>query len=212
MLHDRIVDNKEIGRKIWKVCIVFSNNLYSVERYVLRWMICTTLNDMYYVEWFVLRWVIFTTLKDLNCVEWFVHRWMICTALNYLQYSVEWLVLRWMIFITLNDFLLRSKICITSNDLYSVERFILRWMIRNALDDLYNVESFELRWITEYRLFNECQVCLFKKILSDILHQPLGWFFPDLAISRGNIFGNGHIEIFLITLVETIINVFSRYI
>ena len=165
MLHDRIVDNKEIGRKIWKVCIVFSNNLYSVERYVLRWMICTTLNDMYYVEWFVLRWVIFTTLKDLNCVEWFVHHWMICTALNYLQYSVEWFVLRWMIFITLNDFLLRSKICITSNDLYSVERFILRWMIRNALDDLYNVESSEPRWITEYRLFNECQVCLFKKIL-----------------------------------------------
>ena len=138
MLYDRIVDNKEVGRKIWKICTAFNNDLYSVERFVLRWMICTTLNDMYYVEWFVLRWVICTTLKVLNYVEWFVQRWIICTERNYLECSVEWFVLRWMNFITLKD--------------------------------LYNVESFGLRLIIDYRLFNECQVCLFEKMLQDILH------------------------------------------
>ena len=38
------------------------------------------------------------------------------------------------------------------------------------MDELDNVESFELGWIIEYRLFEECQVCLFEKILKDILH------------------------------------------
>ena len=61
-------------------------------------------------------------------------------------------------------------------------------MIRSAMDDLYDVESL-LRWINEYWLFNECLECLFENILYDILHKPLGWFFPDLEISRRNIFG-----------------------
>ena len=45
------------------------------------------------------------------------------------------------------------------------------------------------------------------------IHSFLGCFFPDSEISRRNMFGSapeiGHKEIFLITLVETIINVFS---
>ena len=123
-------------------------------------MICTK-----YVEWLVLRWMIWNALHDLCSVGLFVQRWIIySTVLNYLYY-VEWFVLRWMICTTLNDFLLPCKICATSKDLYSVDRFVLRWMIRSAMDDLYNVESFGLRWIIEYRLFNECQVCLLEKIL-----------------------------------------------
>ena len=69
--------------------------------------------------------------------------------------------------ITMND-LHNVELFFTSlqNDLYSVERFVLRWMIQSGMDDLYNVESFGLRWINEYRLFNECQVCLFEKIFN----------------------------------------------
>ena len=140
MLYDRIVDNKEVGRKIWKICTAFNNDLYSVERFVLRWMICTTLNDMYYVEWFALRWVICTTLKDLNYVEWYVLRWMNFITLNDLYY-VEWFVQRWMIFYFVAKFVPPRMTC-TAKELYSVERFVLRWMIRSAMDDLYNVESF----------------------------------------------------------------------
>ena len=146
MLYDRIVDTKLIGRTIWKIFTVSNNDLYSVDWFVLHCMICTTLNH-------------------LNKVTWFAQRWIICsTALNYLCY-IEWFVLRWMICTTLNDFLFSCKICATPNDSYSVERFVLRWMIRSAMDDLYNVESFRLQWIIGYRLFNECQVCLFEKIL-----------------------------------------------
>ena len=141
MLCDRTVDNKEIGRTIWKICTAFNNDLYSVERFVLSWMICTTLNDLYCVERFVLGWMIFTTLNDLYCVEWYVLRWMICTT------YVEWLVQRWIIWTTLHD-------------LYSVEWFVQRWMIFYflakfvrprmicaALKDSYYVEWFGVRWM-----------------------------------------------------------------
>ena len=150
------------------------NDLYYVEWYVLRWMICIMLSDLYYVERLELRWMICAALNYLHIVELFVvQRWMICHTLN--EFYVEWFVLRWMICITLYDFLLRCKICTTSNDLYSkgiysVERLVLRWMIRCMMDDLYNVESFGLRLIIDYRLFNESQVCLFEKILKVILH------------------------------------------
>ena len=100
MVYDRIVDNKELGRTILNICTAFSNDLCSVERFALRWIICTTLNDLYYVEWFVLRWIIFdflaklvwprkicTALTDLYYVEWFGVRWMICTTLNHLGYD-----------------------------------------------------------------------------------------------------------------------------
>ena len=60
------------------------------ERFVQRSiMIYTALKDLHYVEWFVLRWMICTTLNDFRTalndmyyVEWFVLRWGICTALN----------------------------------------------------------------------------------------------------------------------------------
>ena len=120
MLHDRIVDNKEIRGKIWKICTAFSNDLYSVERFVLRWMICTTLNDLCYVKWYTLHWMICTTLNELYYVEWFVLRWIICTALSYL-FRVEWFVQRWMIFTTLKN-------------LYDVEWFGVICATLNHLD------------------------------------------------------------------------------
>ena len=154
MLYDRIVDKKEIGRTIWKIFTAFDNDLYSVERFALRWMICTTLNGLYYVEWSELHWMICTTLSDLNCVAWFVQRWIICTTLNDLYhvndlYNVEWFYTSLQNLCDLEWFVQRWKI----------------WMIWNAMDDLYNVESFALRLIIEYRLFNKCQVYLFGKIL-----------------------------------------------
>ena len=71
------------------------NNLYKVEWYVLRWMICTMLNDLYntlnglyFVEWFELRWVICTLLNDCNTLKDWHHNGrlalgsMICTAVH----------------------------------------------------------------------------------------------------------------------------------
>ena len=82
-----------------KICITL-NNLYKVEWYVLRWMICTMLNDLfntlnvlYFVEWFELRWVICTllnncnTLKDWHHNGWFALRSMICTAVEDLYHG-----------------------------------------------------------------------------------------------------------------------------
>ena len=140
MLYDRIVDNMEIGRTIWKICRAFINDLYSVERFVLRWMTCTTLNGSWCVEWYVVPWMICTTLSDTYYVLYYVERFelrcMICTALNQrwiicstalnCLYYVEWFILRWMICTMLNEFLFPWTICATSNDLYSVERFVLR--------------------------------------------------------------------------------------
>ena len=189
------------------------NDLYCVEWYMLRWMICTT-----YVEWLVLRCMIWTTLHDLYSVELFVvQRLIICTTLNDL-YFVEWFVLRWMICTTSNAFLIPCKICATSKDLYSVDRFALRWMIRSAMDDLYNVESLGLRWTIEYRLFKECQVCLLEKCCKTFftnLWVDFSWFgnikkkyfrlCPHKLVIKRCFW-------FLITLVETIINVFSRHV
>ena len=88
---------REIRRTIWKTCAAFNYDLYSVERFTLRWMICVTLNNLHYVEWFIQRWAIFyilekfvqpqmicTVLKDLDYVEWFGVRSMICTTFNHL--------------------------------------------------------------------------------------------------------------------------------
>ena len=130
LLYDRIIDNKAIGRTIWKIWTAFNNDLYSVERFVLRWKICTTLNDLYYVEWFVLSWMICTTLNDLYYV-----RWVNCTMLNDLYY-VEWFVQHWMIFYFLAKFVRPRKICTALTDLYYVEWFGVRWMICTTLNHL----------------------------------------------------------------------------
>ena len=41
------------------------NDLYNVEKFVLRLIICPTFNDLYYVELLGLRWMICTTLNDV---------------------------------------------------------------------------------------------------------------------------------------------------
>ena len=133
MLYGRIVDNKEIARTIWKICTEFNNDLYSVERFALRWMLCITLNDLYYVEWFVLRWMICSTLNDLYYVEWFILRWIICIALNDLYY-LEWFVQRWMIFCFLEKFVRPQMIFTAFKDLYCFDlecdrRFAQCWII-----------------------------------------------------------------------------------
>ena len=111
------------------------------------WKICTALND-------------YITLNDFYYVEWFVQRWIICsTTLNYLDY-VEWFILRWMIFYFVVKFVWPRMICTALKDLYNVEWFGVRWMICTTLN----------RWIADYQLFNVYQVCLFEKILQDILH------------------------------------------
>ena len=51
---ESLINITEIGKTIWKICTAFNNDLYSVERVALRWMICIKLDDLYYVEWFVL--------------------------------------------------------------------------------------------------------------------------------------------------------------
>ena len=43
--------------------VTIENDLYSVEWFILRWMICTTLY-VHKVEWFLLCWKICTTLND----------------------------------------------------------------------------------------------------------------------------------------------------
>ena len=158
MLYDRIVDNEEIARTIWKICTAFNNDLYSVERFALPWMICTTLNDLCSVGWFVLRWMICTTLNDLYCVEWFVLGWVICTTLNDLNY-VAWFAQRYLYSVEL-FVILHWIICTMLNNLYYVEWFAQRWVIFyflakfvrprmtcTALKDLSYVEWFRVRWV-----------------------------------------------------------------
>ena len=43
--------------------VTIENDLYSVEWFILRWMICTALY-VHKVEWFLLCWKICTTLND----------------------------------------------------------------------------------------------------------------------------------------------------
>ena len=149
-------------------------------------MICTALKDLYYVEWFVLRWMICITLNDLHYVEWFVLRWKIWTTLNDMYY-VEWILLRWMICITLNDLYNVEWFFTSLQNLCDLERFVQRWQICTTLNDSecdgWFVQRWIIwtRWIIEYQLFNECQVYLFEKILSDILHLPWVDFFLILT-------------------------------
>ena len=117
MLHDRIVDNKKIGGKIWKICTAFNNDLHSIDRFVLRWMIWTTLNDLYSVELFVQRWVICAALNDLYYVEWFVQRSMIFTTLKNLY---------------VERFRVRSMICALLNHLDYYELLSIGFLMNGA--------------------------------------------------------------------------------
>ena len=203
MLCDRIVDNKEIGRTIWKIFTAFYNDLYSVERFELRWMICTTLNDMSYVEWSVLPWVICSALNDLNYVEWFLRCWMIGTALNDLYY-VEWFAQRWINFYFAAKFVRRRMICAALKDLHGVEWFGVRRMICTTLNHLDYEELLNIDFLMSAR-------CAYSTKYWKIFYTN-----TDLEIWRRNIFSPapeiGHKEMFLITIVETIINVLCRHI
>ena len=124
-------------------------------------MVCITLSDLHYVERFELRWMICTALNYLHRVELFVvQRWMICTTLNEFYY-VELFVQRWMIFYFVAKFVPPQMTC-TAKELYSVERFVLRWMIRSTMDDLYNVESFGL-WLLLIVGFLMCARCAYSR-------------------------------------------------
>ena len=114
-------------------------------------------------------------------------------------------------------------ICITSNDLCYVELFF------TSLQNLCDLEWFVQRWIICTTLNNsECdgwfaQHWVFFWVSGVLIQKNTVWYFTvnfelifrDLEISRRNIFGPapeiGHKEMFLITLVETFIYVFSRH-
>ena len=145
-------------------------------------------------------------LSDLYYVEWFELRCMICTALNYL-YSTELFVVQcWIICITLNDLYNVEWFFTSSSNLCHVEWFVQHWKMCTTFNDSGCDGWFVQRsiiwatmnyWVSAFTLIPEL-------------------IFPDLKISRRNIFGSaseiGHKEMFLITLEETIINVFSRHI
>ena len=61
--------------------VTIENDLYSVEWFILRWMICIMLHDLYYLVRFALHWMI-TVLNDLYRAEWFALRYKICTELK----------------------------------------------------------------------------------------------------------------------------------
>ena len=119
---------REIGRTIWKTCAAFNNDLYSVEKITLGWMICTTLYDWYRVELFIQRSIICST------------------ALNYLYY-VEWFVLRWMTCITLNDLYNVEPFFTSQKNLCNLKWFVQCWKICTTLNLLECEVSFVQRWI-----------------------------------------------------------------
>ena len=135
------------------------------------------------------------TLNDLYYVEWFELRWKIYTMLNDLC-SVEWFVQRWMI-------------CTTMNNFYYAEWFVQRWMICTTLNHLDYHELLGIGFLMSARCAYSRKYC--------------NMFYTNLWVDFSR-FGNikkkyikpcleiGHKEVFLITLMETIINAFSRHI
>ena len=85
-------------------------------------------------------------------------------------------------------------------------------MIRSPMDDLYNVES--LNELLNIGFLMSAR-CAYSRKKCWMFTLTANTNFPDLEISRRNIFGPaleiGYKEMFLITLVETIINIFSRH-
>ena len=165
------------------------------------------MKDLYYVERFALRWR-------------YVLRWMICTTLNDLYY-VEWFLLCWMICTMLNDFLLRYKICTTSNDLYN-QGIIQRWKNCTTFNDSDCDGWFVQRWIIWTTI--SYWVSAFKWVPDVLIRENTVRYFALTSELIFPWFGNikkKYIRFcprnwpymdFLITLVETIINIFSIYI
>ena len=152
-------------------------------------------------------------LYFLQCIEYDFPSNVFCSV-EWFDY-VEWCALRW-------------KICTTFNDFYYVERFVECLMILTTLNYSECDGWFGLRWIIEKRI----GILTLKRLGGSIWPQvPQVFirentvryftltsaliFFPDLEISRRNIFSTtpeiGHKERFLITLVKTLNNVFSRH-
>ena len=137
-------------------------------------------------------------------------------------YYVERCLRRWMICTTLSD------LHYTLNDLYYVERFVLRWKICTALEDLYYFELFRVRWMI-YTTLNHLD-CNGLLSIGFLMSARCTYSGKDCKIFYTNLWVDcfliwkyqeeicspvleiGHKEMFLITLVETIINVFSRHI
>ena len=120
-------------------------------------------------------------LSDLYNIEWFF------TSLQNLC-DLEWFVQRWII-------------CTTLNDSECDGWFVQHWIIRTTIN--YWVLAFY--WVSGV---------LIRKNTVKYFTVNLELIFPDLEISRRNIFSPapeiGHKEMFLITLVETLIYVFSN--
>ena len=150
-------------------------------------MICTTSNNMYYVEWFALRgvicttvrWMIWTTLNDLCSVELFVQQWIICsTALNCLHYvkwfvKVEWFAERWMIFYFVSRFVWPQMICTALNNLYYAELFGVRWIICATLNHLDYDELLIIGLLVSVRCAYSRKYC---KIFYSKLWVDFSWF------------------------------------
>lgn len=125
------------------------------------WKIFTTLNDLYYVERFLLRWKICIKLRDLYYVERFVQRCKMCTALNYL-YKDGRFELRWIICTTLNhmnyDGLLNIHFLMSADRSYSrkycnifytncwVDFFLIKLSRRNIVDPAHKVVIKKCFW------------------------------------------------------------------
>ena len=133
--------------------------------------------------------MICTALNDLYCVELFVLRWITCATLNDLYY-VEWFILRLLISTVLRNlcyiewFVLGWVICTTLNDLNYFAWFVQCWIISTPLNYLYYAQWLVLRWV---------------------ISTTLNSFYYLEKFLRPRM-------MFLITLAETIINVFSGHI
>ena len=113
-------------------------------------------------------------------------------------------------------------ICASLNNFYYVEKFVQSWMICTALNDLecdgWTVQHWIIWTTMNYWVsaFQWVPGVLIRETTARYFTLTTELIFPHLEISRRNVFGPapeiGHKEMFLITLVETIINVFSRHI
>ena len=122
----RYVEWFVLHRMIWTAL----HDLHSVELFVHRWIICSTvLNYLYYVEWFALCWMIFITLTIFTKLNDFLLCCKICTTSNDL-YSVDRFVLSWMI---------RNAM----GDLYNIESSGLRLIIEYRLFNKFKMCLFD---------------------------------------------------------------------
>ena len=126
-------------------------------------------------------------LNDLYDVEWFF------TSMQNL-YHLQWLV--------------QPRNYTVLKDLYYVEWFGVQWMICTTLNHLGYDELLSIGFLMSARCAYSRKYC---KIFCTNLWVDFSliWKYQEYFRPSPQ---SGHTEMFLITLVETIINVFSRYI